>query len=475
MGVAAPAPATGAGSEGDAGERIGDGATPAAGLGRSPSQGSQPQGVHQAAADRAGPEAAGWEGEAEARRLWQREEAALYQFRRADVTARGRRSQADGRQAVVTREEAGLRLAEELSEDRLLVARETLELSVARQAERQHVLERRKAAARTTEEREELAVLRRNEACLRSLRGFDEAAEAEDERGRRRLWVEYRRGGTASEGRGRHHVIGGYADGGAGEDGRPKWRSVSLQGCPREVRLLLAGPYYFDVDMVNSLPNVARQLGRRGMVREASLRALSELCSKRDSVLKDIVEYYGLVDAAAQGVTARDRAKDLPIRILHGGGHAAWLAAQGLQESSPALPLVAQLERELRDCRHEVYAYVQRHDAAWLRGVEDHVRGAEARRPGERAVAGPRAATAAAAREKRLREKMEASVFARWLQDVEDGCLGCVRRVLQAEGWPARSWQQDGLLVEDEGGRRLREGACATWALGRGDKLRTHG
>jgi hypothetical protein len=36
--------------------------------------------------------------------------------------------------------------------------------------------------------------------------------------------------------------------------------------------------------------------------------------------------------------------------------------------------------------------------------------------------------------------------------------LGCVRRVLQAEGWPARSWQQDGLLVEDEGSRRLRGG-----------------
>ena len=47
--------------------------------------------------------------------------------------------------------------------------------------------------------------------------------------------------------RGRHHVVGGYADGGAGGAGRPKWRSVSLQGCPREVRLLLAGPYYFDV------------------------------------------------------------------------------------------------------------------------------------------------------------------------------------------------------------------------------------
>ena len=32
--------------------------------------------------------------------------------------------------------------------------------------------------------------------------------------------------------------------------------------------------------------------------------------------------------------------------------------------------------------------------------------------------------------------------------------LGCVRRVLQGEGWPARSWQQDRLLVEDADGRK---------------------
>ena len=76
------------------------------------------------------------------------------------------------------------------------------------------------------------------------------------------------------------------------------------------------------------------------MVRETSLQALSKLCSERDSVLKDIVEFYGLVDAAAQGVTARDRAKDLPIRILHGGGHAAWLAAQGLRASHQTLHTV---------------------------------------------------------------------------------------------------------------------------------------
>ena len=44
------------------------------------------------------------------------------------------------------------------------------------------------------------------------------------------------------------------------------------------------------------------------------------------------------------------------------------------------------------------------------------------------------------------------------LQDIEDRCLNCVRLVLQGEGWPARSWQQDGLLVEDMGGRQLRGG-----------------
>ena len=191
-------------------------------------------------------------------------------------------------------------------------------------------------------------------------------------------------------------MIGGYEDGSADGAARPKWRSVSLQGCPREVRRLLAGPYYFDVDMVNSLPNVARQLGRRGMVGAANLRALGALCSERDTVLADIVEFYGLTDEPAQGVTARDRAKDLPIRILHGGGLAAWLDAQGLPDTQQVLPLVKQLEAELRVCRREVYEYMQQHDSEWLRVVEDHVRGAQAPRPGAGAVTGPRATTAAA-------------------------------------------------------------------------------
>ena len=156
-------------------------------------------------------------------------------------------------------------------------------------------------------------------------------------------------------------MVGGYREAGGGDGGEQgKWRSASLQGCPREVpvRLLLAGPYYYDdvdmLDMVNSLPNVARQLAGLGMVSEPNLQALRTLCSERDRVLGAIVTHYGLVGSPALGETARDVAKGLPIRLLNGGSHAAWLAVHGLMEEHPMFPLMAQLEKELRSCRREV-------------------------------------------------------------------------------------------------------------------------
>ena len=93
-------------------------------------------------------------------------------------------------------------MAEELSEERLLVALETLELAAAAgRAQRQHNGERKTRLAQ--DEQLELRVLRRHAACLEARgvslkRRFEAAAEAVDERGRRRLWVEYRRGGADS-------------------------------------------------------------------------------------------------------------------------------------------------------------------------------------------------------------------------------------------------------------------------------------
>ena len=160
---------------------------------------------------------------------------------------------------------------------------------------------------------------------------------------------------------------------------------------------------------------MARQVARLGMVSESSLRVLLVLCSERDSVLEDIVAYYGLVGSPALGETARDAAKDLPTRLLHGGGHAAWLEAHGLAETIPMFPLMAQLESELRICRHEVYLFTRQHDPAWLEKAEAHVRKekaptpdpARARRRGAadcgRGGGGGRGVAAGAGRGERLR------------------------------------------------------------------------
>ena len=95
-----------------------------------------------------------------------------------------------------------------------------------------------------------------------------------------------------------------------------------------------------------------------------------------------------------------------------------------------------QLETELRKCRREVYVYKKQHDAAWLTKVEAHRRKekAQALRPRVSGLGRAQVAAAAAADAAWPHERVEASVFARVLQDIEDRCLGCVRRVLAGRG-----------------------------------------
>ena len=62
------------------------------------------------------------------------------------------------------------------------------------------------------------------------------------------------------------------------------------------MRGLLAGEYYHDVDMVNSLPNVAKQLHKLGMTSEANVRVLSQLCAERKKVFAELIDYYDLKD-----------------------------------------------------------------------------------------------------------------------------------------------------------------------------------
>ena len=205
------------------------------------------------------------------------------------------------------------------------------------------------------------------------------------------------------------------------------------------MRGLLAGEYYHDVDMVNSLPNVAKQLHKLGMTSEANVRVLSQLCAERKEVFAELIEYYDLKDEPELDITARDVAKSLPIRLLHGGSEKEWRRAFGVNELTPPLPMpfASKLDEELGRLRRDVYNYMLRHDPAWTRGVEAHIRQ-------EKGGGGIGEAS--------LMNKVEAGIFARVIQDVEDACLDKSRRVLRSSGWTARSWQQDGLLVEGEVG-----------------------
>ena len=343
-------------------------------------------------------------------------------------------------------EESGLFMIEEISESKLRRAIGTLRGAKAQADARRSEL--KGMQVQTKAERLELEVLQRNAVCLESLERFDAAAEPPNEQGRRRLRVEYSHGGQAGGDRGRHYARGGYWEEQTGER-----RTLSLQGCPREVRSLLAGEYYYDVDMVNSLPNVAAQLARLGMTSEDNLRALQVLCANRTTMLRDMIDYYGLRGKPELDITARDVAKALPIRLLHGGSHENWRREYELDECVPVMPFAKQLETELARVRHDVYVWMKQHDAVWTASVEAHIR---------QQKAGPYDS------EESLQNKVEAGIFARVIQNIEDVCLDKARRVLRSEGWTARSWQQDGLLVEGQ----LRAWECDGWSGNVSAKLR---
>ena len=140
--------------------------------------------------------------------------------------------------------------------------------------------------------------LKRNCLILDALNRFFTASLAVDGDRRRGQFVAYRLGGRLAEGWGRHYALGGYVDL-AGE-----WRSISLQGCQKELRLLLAHTFCHDLDFVNSLPVIASQLHLLGLCPEEHLSLLKEYCRDRAEWFGRIIDHHrippktGLDDSA---------------------------------------------------------------------------------------------------------------------------------------------------------------------------------
>ena len=113
---------------------------------------------------------------------------------------------------------------------------------------------------------------------------------------------------------GRHYARGSYTDATSG-----KQRSADLQGCPRELRRLLAAPFCHDLDFVNSLPTVASQLDALGLCPARHLDLLRDYCANREAWFADIIAWHNIPSQVDATTTAKDVAKALPIRLLHGG------------------------------------------------------------------------------------------------------------------------------------------------------------
>ena len=74
---------------------------------------------------------------------------------------------------------------------------------------------------------------------------------------------------------------------------------------------------------------------------------------------------------SAAPVRGRKACSNLPGGVRGSGTTSRRTCASpsGLVESHAVFPLMAQLERELRNCRREAYLYMKRHNALWLQKV----------------------------------------------------------------------------------------------------------
>ena len=233
-------------------------------------------------------------------------------------------------------------------------------------------------------------------------------------------------------------------------DAKGQWRSATLQGCPREVRLVLASAFCHDVDLINSLPTVASQLDRLGLCPSEYLVELKDYVANRQAWFDMIIDGHAIPVTTGLNTEAKDVAKALPIRPLHGGTYAGWVrefgvASCGVDVGRPGLPKVARLAWELRHARRAVVEALQCEGEEWVRVA---LAAAEAKE-----AAGRPLASLPQWRREQVWEKARSSVFALVLQDKEDECLMVALRSLEADGWLVHSLQQDGLLVE--AGRRV--------------------
>ena len=280
--------------------------------------------------------------------------------------------------------------------------------------------------------------LRRNAVIADTLRRIKIVAPEIDGNARYGQYLVYIHGGHDSPGFGRHYASGSYTD------GQHKRRSPDLQGCPRELRRLLAALHCHDLDFVNSLPTVASQLDRLGLCDAMHLVQLKHYVCNRRAWFDAIIGYHGIQARPGDDDTPEGLAKNLIVRILHGGDYATWVADNGLCDAGAAegngLPQVHALQAQIRRAHAEVIAAMHTTHPEWTERILTAKRIKKAK--------GKDIAAMDRWHRVNLEAKAMGAVFAVLLQDHEDRCLRTAVQVLHDGGWLVHSLQQDGMLAE---------------------------
>ena len=290
----------------------------------------------------------------------------------------------------------------------------------------------------TADGRELLARLRRNDTIADAVSRLADIAPDVDGNARRGQYLHYMHGSLDCPGWGRHYARGTYVD------RRGQRRSPDLQGCPRELRRLLAAPFCHDLDFVNSLPTVASQLDALGLCPSGHLTLLRHYCAHRSSWFDDIIAWHAIPAQIDATTTAKDAAKALPIRLLHGGSYQKWVKDFGVRDAGVSrgggLPIIRDLQRQLKEVHAATVAAMRARRPQWTEALLQRKRLKKA---------GGRPLDSIPTQEReRLERRALASAFAVIIQGHEDECLMTAVRVLQGGGWIVHSLQQDGVLAE---------------------------
>ena len=288
------------------------------------------------------------------------------------------------------------------------------------------------------ENRVALKRLRRNAAIADALMRIKIVAPEIDGNARYGQYLAYIHGGLDSPGLGRHYASGSYTD------GQHKRRSPDLQGCPRELRRLLAALHCHDLDFVNSLPTVASQLDRLGLCDAVHLVQLKHYVCNRRAWFDAIIGYHNIQARPGDDDTPEGLAKNLIVRILHGGDYATWVKDNGLCDAGAAegygLAQVRALQAQIRQAHVEVITSMQATHPEWTTRILAAKRIKKAR--------GQDIAAMSPWHRDNLERKAMGAVFAVILQEHEDRCLRTAVQVLHDGGWLVHSLQQDGMLAE---------------------------